>query len=152
MPTQSSMLFHLSRMDVRMVNATAAGCCSICFNQAQCSSWSYSGNTWTPETPCHLSPYAFVSNETAPHEYCGGSKPDAPPAPAPPPPTPAPRAGPGMFVIDASQRHQVFEGIQVIESTTIHQLLTANRRAGRADGGLDWVQQRRYARGRKVGP
>ena len=106
--TKDATLVHLSPVDVMMVKATAAECCALCAanntdTHAPCASWSFSGDKWTRDTPCHLSPYAIVSSLPAPGKsYCGGTRPGAPPAPTPPPtPTPGPPA-PGHFVIDTS--------------------------------------------------
>ena len=123
LPSCPSMLFYVDPAGVVEVNATAEECCALCAagtKLPQCATWSWSGNKWTPSSPCHLSRYAPI--RTVPtasggkgRNYTGGSAHNSPPAPAPAP-TPRPvQPGTGTFWIDTSSagRRQVFEGIQV---------------------------------------
>eukprot|EP00729_Bicosta_minor_P017345 gene17345-13789_t len=122
LPFEAATLFYLSIQSVTKLNATASECCALCSAavHGRCATWSFSGDKWTPGTPCHLSPYAFLRKVAFPGSgYSGGSSPKAPPAPPPAPPVPpAPPAPstPGTFVVDTSVstgHRQVFEGIQV---------------------------------------
>ena len=102
----------LGYLDASTVTKVAASspqaCCAQCVATPACVSWSWSGATWTPRTPCHMSPLDFTGREqTKMHSglACGSAR------TAPPPPS----AVPGTFVIDTtpSGRRQVFEGVEV---------------------------------------
>ena len=61
--SHDNTLGRVSSAGVRMVAAEdAAGCCAACsvLPAAACVSWSMQ-HLWTPRTPCHLSPYRFLS-------------------------------------------------------------------------------------------
>ena len=102
-------LGYLDPSNVTRVAATSPRtCCARCAATPACASWSWSGATWTPRTPCHMSPLDFVGREqTKVHSglACGSAR----AAPLPP------SAVAGVFVIDttASGRRQVFEGVEV---------------------------------------
>eukprot|EP00037_Helgoeca_nana_P007443 m.67860 g.67860 ORF g.67860 m.67860 type:complete len:611 (+) comp18257_c0_seq1:15-1847(+) len=102
--TNNNTLGYLAPDNVTLVAARdAAACCAACLAMSDCASWSQQ-NQWTPQTPCHLSPYQFVKIENkSSGNSCGSAR--------PPPPN-----GPnGVFLIDTSPggRRQVFEGVQV---------------------------------------
>eukprot|EP00040_Diaphanoeca_grandis_P035078 m.219572 g.219572 ORF g.219572 m.219572 type:complete len:675 (+) comp33296_c2_seq5:61-2085(+) len=114
--TDNNTLGYVSPNGVTMVIAKdAADCCSACTDKPNCASWSMQ-HEWTPTTPCHLSPYAFVKKHAnSPGNSCGTIR-DAPPAPPPPPPgPPAPTQPNGVYLIDTSTsgHRQVFEGVEV---------------------------------------
>ena len=103
LPTLNHTLLGLSDVNVRMVDAAdPAACCSAC-HAPDCMSWSWTGDLWTPHTPCHLSPFAPINSRPLVN-HSGGSAPNAPPAPpAPPGPGPSPDpAGPGTYRVDLS--------------------------------------------------
>lgn len=103
LPTLNHTLLGLSDVNVRMVDAAdPAACCSAC-HAPDCMSWSWTGDLWTPHTPCHLSPFAPINSRPL-LNHSGGSAPNAPPAPpAPPSPGPSPDpAGPGTYRVDLS--------------------------------------------------
>eukprot|EP00040_Diaphanoeca_grandis_P035079 m.219582 g.219582 ORF g.219582 m.219582 type:complete len:238 (+) comp33296_c2_seq6:61-774(+) len=91
--TDNNTLGYVSPNGVTMVIAKdAADCCSACTDKPNCASWSMQ-HEWTPTTPCHLSPYAFVKKHAnSPGNSCGTIR-DAPPAPPPPPPAVDPQCG-----------------------------------------------------------
>ena len=120
--SHDNTLGRVSSAGVRMVAAEdAAGCCAACsvLPAAACVSWSMQ-HLWTPRTPCHLSPYRFLSTaQNSTGNSCGtvrsGPLPPAPNPPPGPPSPPSPARSPGAFVVDtgAGGERQVFEGVQV---------------------------------------
>ena len=122
-------LGYLDPSNVTKVAATSPRtCCAQCVAILACASWSWSGATWTPSTPCHMSPLDFVGREqTKVHSglACGSAR----TTPLPP------SAVTGVFVIDttASGRRQVFEGVEVeLQSDSIG----TNNNGMPMDGGL----------------
>lgn len=98
-----------------MVGASdAAACCAACAALPDCAVWSMQ-HIWSPNTPCHLSPYGFLKTDNhSTGNSCGAVRKD-PPSPPAPGPSPSPMPSPGLFVIDtgAAGERQVFEGVQV---------------------------------------
>ena len=84
---------------------SSSACCAACVASAACASWSFSGKTWTPATPCHLSGLGFEKRQSGSAGHsCGSAR--------PPPPPPSMK---GTYVIDVSAGglRQVFEGVEV---------------------------------------
>eukprot|EP00041_Stephanoeca_diplocostata_P013581 m.238549 g.238549 ORF g.238549 m.238549 type:complete len:634 (-) comp19390_c0_seq7:142-2043(-) len=95
---KNDTLYKLSSAGVSMIAAgNSTDCCTKCV--LPCQTWSFQ-NIWTPETPCHLSPFAPIGTSTA-HGCSGGSVPHAPPAPGPPAPS---NSTAGTYVVDVSPR------------------------------------------------
>ena len=115
----NNTLGFLSPLEVKAVAAKdAAACCASCLASRSCSSWSMQ-HEWTPKTPCHLSPYAFLRKKGGSQgNSCGTARagPAAPPSPTPRPHPPPPAfSDNGAYTIDmsAAGRRQVVEGVQV---------------------------------------
>lgn len=69
----------------RPLAPTAEDCCAMCKAAGPefCTSWCFSNDVWTPETPCHYSPFASLSFIAQPGMgyASGGTAKPGPPAP-----------------------------------------------------------------------
>jgi len=103
LPTVPHTLLGLSTQGVSMVHAADPDACCAACHPPGCMTWSWVGDLWTPETPCHLSPYAPINSKPdANHSRGSSSKaPPAPPGPPGPGPGPDPE-GPGSYRVDMS--------------------------------------------------